>query len=127
MPLSTFAWAAAGCTITPPSTATHTLCTRILPLARSSENLDRTGAERARALRDRDAKRASVRPLGLVAGHLRQRLEHLARLGGGAHALEAELDRIHALIDRHLVDEAFDRERVEHMADRAPVLELDAV
>jgi hypothetical protein len=35
--LSTLALAAAGCTITPPSIATQTLCTRILPVARSSE------------------------------------------------------------------------------------------
>src|SRR5712692_8991378 len=69
----------------------------------------------------------TISPLGLRVGHLRQRLEHLARLGRGAHALEPELDRIDALIDRHLVDEALDREGVEHVADRAPVLELNAV
>ena len=37
MPLSTFAFAASGWTTRPPSIATHALCTRILPVARSSE------------------------------------------------------------------------------------------
>src|SRR3972149_2507393 len=43
------------------------------------------------------------------------------------HALEAEFDRVHALGHRHLVDERFDGEHVEDMADRAPLLEPDAV
>ena len=43
------------------------------------------------------------------------------------HALEPERDRVHALIGRHLIDEALDGERVEHMADGAPMLELDAM
>src|SRR4051794_34215426 len=122
--LSTLALAAAGCTITPPSIAVQTLCTRILPVARSSEISTapapgdrrpafgrgflagrgvegfcaRARAERARTLRDRDADGAAVGPFCLVVGHLRQRLEHLARLGRGAHALEPEFDRIDALV-----------------------------
>ncbi len=100
-----------------------------LDLARCAieRDLDRAGAERARALGDRDPERPAVRPLGLVIGHLRQGLEHLACLGRGAHALDPEVDRIDALVGGDLVDHALDREGVEHVADRAPMLELDAV
>src|SRR5262249_29354342 len=90
-------------------------------------DFDRAGAERARALGDRDADSSAFGTRGLVGLHVRPRLEPLARLWRRAHAIEAELDRIHALIGRHLVDEAFDGEGVEHVADRTPMLELDAV
>src|ERR1700736_1424040 len=103
--LSTFALAAAGCTTTPPSTASHTLWTRILPLARAGE-----------------VSPPPVRPLRLVIGHPRQRLEYPARLRSGSHALEPERDGIHALVGRHLIDEALDGKGVEHMAYGAPML-----
>src|SRR6266436_3710438 len=90
-------------------------------------DLDGTRTERTRTLGDRDPDCPPLGALGLVVRHLCQRLEHLARFGCCAHAFEPEFDRIDGLIDRHLIDEAFDRKRVEHVTDRAPVLELDAV
>ncbi len=127
MALSTLALAGPGVTMMPPSIATHTLCTWILPLFWSTEiSTTPAPSEAERSV----IEMPSARPSGRFAfqSHICATVsKHLARLGRGAHALEPELDRVHALVDRHLVDEALDREHVEHVADRAPVLELDAV
>ena len=125
--LSTLALAGPGVTMRPPSIAAHTLCTRILPVARSSEiSTTPAPSEPERSV----IEMPSARPSGRFAfqSHICATVSNTLRAFGViAHALEAELDRVHALVRRHLVDQALDRERVEHVADRAPVLELDAV
>ena len=128
MALSTLALAGAGrARSRPPSTAIQTLCTRILPLVRSSEiSTTPAPSEPERSVIERPSARPSGRAR-LPVAHLRDRLEALARLRRDRHALEAEVDRVHARVHRHLVDEALDREDVEHVPDRAPVLEADAV
>src|SRR6202030_1497869 len=125
--LSTFALAAAGCTTTPPSTASHTLWNTDLAGGAVEGDFHRARPERARSLSDRNPDRPAVRPLRLVIGHLRQCLEYPARLRSGSHALEPERDGIHALVGRHLIDQALDGKGVEHMAYGAPMLQLDSV
>ena len=111
----------------PPSTATHTLWTLILPVCRLSETSTTPAPSEPERSGDREAERAAGRTRRLPVAHLRHGLEALAGLGRGAHALEPELDRIHVRVDRHLVDEAFDGEDVEHVRHGAPVLDLHAV
>ena len=72
----------------------------------------------------------SARPSGrgrFPVGHLHDFLEHRASTRRDRHALKAEIDRVHAFGRCHLVDERLDGEDVEDVADRAPVLEADAV
>src|SRR3990172_5214772 len=109
MPLSRFARAISGWTTSPPSIATQALCTRILPVARSSEiSATPAPSEPARPLIQIPTPLPPPPPggpLGLPAGHLHGLLEHGARARRDGHALEPEVHRVHALGRRHLVHE----------------------
>jgi len=86
-----------------------------------------TGTKRSGTLGDRDPERAVVRSRRFPVRRLGHGFERRAGPRRGAHAIEPERDRIHALIRRHLVDEALDGEQIEVVGDAAPMLDANPV